>query len=182
MIATNPRTCSTPTPYIEIVYGGLYICQRGMYPGYKIDEMALRIYRRLAAALGYPLGIADDAITISLPEDSYGFLPAIPIRLNIRIAQVTSRVLSGRSAMYLTCTAVQLTRPQDIYCFTPPEKFDLTSRVITLLREIYSITQEIPPDLVFGLCQTSGNLQTSRSSLRTSASIHLMLYQVQSYP
>ncbi|KAL2026359.1 hypothetical protein VTO58DRAFT_102339 [Aureobasidium pullulans] len=115
--------------------------------------------RRLAAALGYPLGIADNAITTSEPEDSYGFLPAIPIKLNIRIAQVTSHVLS------------------DVYCSTPADKHELTSRVVALLRDIHSITQTIPPDLVFEFGQSPKAAQTSRSRLRTSASLHLMLYQ-----
>lgn len=51
--------------------------------------------RRLAAALGCPLSIEDEAIEVPLPSDSYGFPPVFPLVSNIKIAQLTGRIMRG---------------------------------------------------------------------------------------
>ncbi|KAM5359267.1 hypothetical protein ACJZ2D_014615 [Fusarium nematophilum] len=50
--------------------------------------------RRLAAAGGYPMAIADEAISISPPADVAGFASAAAIRVNVRAAQITGRITS----------------------------------------------------------------------------------------
>lgn len=53
-------------------------------------------FRRLAAAGGYPMAIADEAISIGPPTDVAGFASAAAIRVNVRAAQITGRITSSK--------------------------------------------------------------------------------------
>ncbi|KAF4982675.1 hypothetical protein FDECE_17463 [Fusarium decemcellulare] len=53
--------------------------------------------RRLAAAGGYPMAIADEAISIGPPAEVAGFASAAAIRVNVRAAQITGRITSKAS-------------------------------------------------------------------------------------
>ncbi|KZL68803.1 fungal specific transcription factor domain-containing protein [Colletotrichum tofieldiae] len=113
--------------------------------------------RRLAAATGNPSSILDDVIEVDMPTDSPGFPPALPLRTNIKIARVTGRILS---TIYGPGTH-------------PEETF--VPNVQDIVQSLYWIAKEIPGEL-------SPNSSDSPSvegdvSLRTSAYLHMMLYQ-----
>ncbi|KAI8187115.1 putative transcriptional regulatory protein [Colletotrichum sp. SAR 10_86] len=113
--------------------------------------------RRLAAATGNPSGISDDVIEIEMPIDSPGFPPALPLRTNIKIARVTGRILS---TIYGPGN-----HPED--SFVPS--------VQEIVQSLYWIAKEIPGDFsskLFDIPSMEGDV-----SLRTSAYLHMMLYQ-----
>ncbi|KAL0943358.1 fungal specific transcription factor domain-containing protein [Colletotrichum truncatum] len=113
--------------------------------------------RRLAAATGNPSGILDDVIEIDMPIDSPGFPPALPLRTNIKIARVTGRILST------------IYGPGN----HPEETF--VPNVQDIVQSLYWIAKEIPGDFssrLFDLPSMEGDV-----SLRTSAYLHMMLYQ-----
>ncbi|KAK2729836.1 fungal specific transcription factor domain-containing protein [Colletotrichum kahawae] len=113
--------------------------------------------RRLAAATGNPSGISDDVIEIEMPIDSPGFPPALPLRTNIKIARVTGRILS---TIYGPGN-----HPED--AFVPS--------VQEIVQSLYWIAKEIPGDFsskLFDIPSMEGDV-----SLRTSAYLHMMLYQ-----
>ncbi|KAJ0350480.1 hypothetical protein COL26b_010413 [Colletotrichum chrysophilum] len=113
--------------------------------------------RRLAAATGNPSGISDDVIEIDMPIDSPGFPPALPLRTNIKIARVTGRILS---TIYGPGN-----HPED--SFVPS--------VQEIVQSLYWIAKEIPGDFsskLFDIPSMEGDV-----SLRTSAYLHMMLYQ-----
>ncbi|GKT58213.1 fungal specific transcription factor domain-containing protein [Colletotrichum tofieldiae] len=118
----------------------------------------LGLDRRLAAATGNPSSILDDVIEVDMPTDSPGFPPALPLRTNIKIARVTGRILS---TIYGPGTH-------------PEETF--VPNVQDIVQSLYWIAKEIPGEL-------SPNSSDSPSvegdvSLRTSAYLHMMLYQL----
>ncbi|KAM5364161.1 hypothetical protein ACJZ2D_011662 [Fusarium nematophilum] len=110
--------------------------------------------RRLAAATGNPPSIADEAINIPLPTDSPGFPPAGPICTNIRIAKVTGRILAVLYNPEL----------ESEHTFIP--------NVQEIVKSLYEISQEIPSDSVTDVWNLGRDL-----CLRTTASLHLMLFQ-----
>ncbi|OHE97723.1 hypothetical protein CORC01_06928 [Colletotrichum orchidophilum] len=113
--------------------------------------------RRLAAATGNPSGILDDVIEIDMPTDSPGFPPALPLRTNIKIARVTGRILS---TIYGPGTH-------------PEETF--VPNVQEIVQSLYWIAKEIPGEFspkLSDMPSTEGDV-----SLRTSAYLHMMLYQ-----
>ncbi|EFQ35774.1 fungal specific transcription factor domain-containing protein [Colletotrichum graminicola M1.001] len=113
--------------------------------------------RRLAAATGNPSGILDEAIEVDMPKDSPGFPPALPLRTNIKTARVTGRIL-----------------PTIYGPGTHPEE-TFVPDVQGIVRSLYWIAKEIPsesPTNTFDLASTEGDV-----SLRTSAYLHMMLYQ-----
>ncbi|KAK2031066.1 hypothetical protein LX32DRAFT_662090 [Colletotrichum zoysiae] len=113
--------------------------------------------RRLAAATGNPSGILDEAIEVDMPKDSPGFSPALPLGTNIKIARVTGRIL------------------QTIYGpGTHPEE-TFVPNVQGIVQSLYWIAKEIPGELsasTSDIGSTDGEV-----SLRTSAYLHMMLYQ-----
>ncbi|GKT41194.1 proline utilization trans-activator [Colletotrichum spaethianum] len=114
--------------------------------------------RRLAAATGNPSGIVDDVIEVDMPTDSPGFPPALPLRTNIKIAKLTGRILS---TIYGPGTH-------------PEETF--VPNVQDIVQSLYWIAKEIPGELspnLSGVQSMEGDV-----SLRTSAYLHMMLYQV----
>ncbi|KAK1963437.1 hypothetical protein LY78DRAFT_683298 [Colletotrichum sublineola] len=113
--------------------------------------------RRLAAATGNPSGIPDEAIEVDMPQDSPGFPPALPLRTNIKIARVTGRIL-----------------PTIYGPGTHPEETFVPS-VQGIVQSLYWIAKEIPGELSSDpsdLASTEADV-----SLRTSAYLHMMLYQ-----
>ncbi|UQC81859.1 uncharacterized protein CLUP02_07345 [Colletotrichum lupini] len=108
--------------------------------------------RRLAAATGNPAGILDDVIEIDMPTDSPGFPPALPLRTNIKIAKVTGRILSRN-------------RPEET--FVP--------NVQEIVQSLYWIAKEIPGEFSPKLSDMPS--MEGDVSLRTSAYLHMMLYQ-----
>lgn len=52
--------------------------------------------RRLAAATGNLVGIADGNITTGLPTESPGFPPAAALNMNIQIAKLTGQIIRGK--------------------------------------------------------------------------------------
>ncbi|KAI3538771.1 hypothetical protein CSPX01_09307 [Colletotrichum filicis] len=108
--------------------------------------------RRLAAATGNPAGILDDVIEIDMPTDSPGFPPALPLRTNIKIAKVTGRILSRSH---------------------PEETF--VPNVQEIVQSLYWIAKEIPGEFSPKLSDMPS--MEGDVSLRTSAYLHMMLYQ-----
>ncbi|GJC93110.1 fungal specific transcription factor domain-containing protein [Colletotrichum higginsianum] len=113
--------------------------------------------RRLAAATGNPSGISDEVIEVDMPTDSPGFPPALPIRTNIKIARVTGRILS---TIYGPGTH-------------PEETF--VPNVQEVVQSLYWIAKEIPGELSSHMTDLA-SLEAD-VSLRTSAYLHMMLYQ-----
>ncbi|KAF4991518.1 hypothetical protein FGRMN_7762 [Fusarium graminum] len=110
--------------------------------------------RRYAAATGNPPGIGDESINIPMPTDSPGFPPVGPMSTNIRIARATGRILAV------------LYNPED----EPEHTF--IPRVQDIVKSLYEISQEIPSDSVTDVYNLGRD-----QSLRTTASLHLMLFQ-----
>ncbi|KAF5027368.1 hypothetical protein F66182_528 [Fusarium sp. NRRL 66182] len=110
--------------------------------------------RRLAAATGNPPSIGDEAINISMPTDSPGFPPVGPMCTNIRIARATGRILAV------------LYNPED------ESEHTFIPRVQDIVKSLYEISQEIPSDSVTDVYNLGRD-----QSLRTTASLHLMLFQ-----
>ncbi|KAF4970762.1 hypothetical protein FSARC_2275 [Fusarium sarcochroum] len=110
--------------------------------------------RRLAAATGNPPSIGDEAINIPLPDDSPGFPPVGPMCTNIRIARATGRILAV------------LYNPED------ESEHNFIPHVQDIVKSLYEISQEIPSDSVTDVYNLGRD-----QSLRTTASLHLMLFQ-----
>ncbi|OBS19696.1 hypothetical protein FPOA_11421 [Fusarium poae] len=110
--------------------------------------------RRLAAATGNPPSIGDEAINIPLPTDSPGFPPVGPMCTNIKIARATGRILAV------------LYNPED------ESEHTFIPRVQDIVKSLYEISQEIPSDSVTDVYNLGRD-----QSLRTTASLHLMLFQ-----
>ncbi|RSL64790.1 hypothetical protein CEP54_004590 [Fusarium duplospermum] len=109
--------------------------------------------RRLAAANGKPSGIIDSAISMPLPSEAPGFPTGAAIRTNIKIAQVTGQVITI------------------LYGTKFKKEQDFVSHAQQIIKSLADIAKEIPSEQSLSLC---GN---SELALRTSASLHLMLYQ-----
>ncbi|KAM0331160.1 hypothetical protein ACHAPQ_006123 [Fusarium lateritium] len=110
--------------------------------------------RRYAAATGNPPSIGDEAINIPMPTDSPGFPPVGPMSTNIRIARATGRILAV------------LYNPED------ESEHTFIPRVQDIVKSLYEISQEIPSDSVTDVYNLGRD-----QSLRTTASLHLMLFQ-----
>ncbi|CAH0055038.1 unnamed protein product [Clonostachys solani] len=113
--------------------------------------------RRLAAATGNPSGINDEAIELTLPTNAPGFSPAAPLCTNIKIGRVVGRIIS------------------DLYGKEAETEQAFVSNVQDIVQTLYDISQSIPSEL-----ETSMRNSGSDLSLRTTAMLHLMLYQVRS--
>ncbi|KAL6353953.1 hypothetical protein LRP88_12948 [Fusarium phalaenopsidis] len=110
--------------------------------------------RRLAVATGTPSGINDDAIDLPLPWDAAGFPPAAAIRANIRIARVTGQIITN------------------LYGTKFENEEDFVSNAQQIMKNLFDISTEIPSEQFLNLAGNNSNV-----SLRTAASLHLMLYQ-----
>ncbi|KNB17907.1 hypothetical protein FOXG_15612 [Fusarium oxysporum f. sp. lycopersici 4287] len=110
--------------------------------------------RRLAAATGHPYGIDDDFIMLDYPIDQPGFSSSHAIRTNARIARVTSRVLT------------------DLYSPKRQNQDSFVLDVKEIIKCLHEISREIPENLA-----TIAERPNSRVSVRTNASLQLMLYQ-----
>ncbi|KAI8662195.1 Fungal-trans domain-containing protein [Fusarium sp. Ph1] len=122
----------------------------------QINRLWWTIYmqeRRLAAANGKPSGIIDSAISMPLPSEAPGFPTGASIRTNIKIAQVTGQVITI------------------LYGTKFKKEQDFVSHAQQIIKSLADIAKEIPSEQSLSLC---GN---SELALRTSASLHLMLYQ-----
>ncbi|KAI8661190.1 Zn(2)-C6 fungal-type domain-containing protein [Fusarium keratoplasticum] len=122
----------------------------------QINRLWWTIYmqeRRLAAANGKPSGIIDSAISMPLPSEAPGFPTGAAIRTNIKIAQVTGQVITI------------------LYGTKFKKEQDFVSHAQQIIKSLADIAKEIPSEQSLSLC---GN---SELALRTSASLHLMLYQ-----
>uniref|UniRef100_A0A0D2XQ09 Transcription factor domain-containing protein n=1 Tax=Fusarium oxysporum (strain Fo5176) TaxID=660025 RepID=A0A0D2XQ09_FUSOF len=117
------------------------------------------ITERLAAATGNPPSIGDEAINIPLPTDSPGFPPVGPMCTNIRIARATGRILAV------------LYNPED------ESESTFIPHVQDIVKSLYQISQEIPSDAVTDVYNLGRD-----QSLRTTASLHLMLFQLHASP
>ncbi|KAJ3544894.1 hypothetical protein NM208_g2788 [Fusarium decemcellulare] len=111
--------------------------------------------RRLAAATGTPFGINDDAISIPLPPDAPGFPSGAATRTNVKIAQATGEVISI------------------LYGTKFKREEDFVHNAQQIIKSLSEIAKEIPSEQSLTL---SGI--TSELALRTSGSLHLMLYQL----
>ncbi|KAF5263503.1 hypothetical protein FOXYS1_5751 [Fusarium oxysporum] len=109
--------------------------------------------RRLAAATGNPVGIPDDAIDLPPPFDAAGFIPSTAIRINLNAAKISGQILST------------------IYLSKPGSQEAFVNSVRCIMESLYKITNDIPPEHSLNFSATL--LKVSR----TSASLHLMLYQ-----
>ncbi|KAG7419966.1 putative transcriptional regulatory protein [Fusarium oxysporum f. sp. rapae] len=110
--------------------------------------------RRLAAATGHPYGIDDAFIVLEYPIDQPGFSSTQPIRINARIARVTSRILI------------------DLYNPKRQNQDSFVQDVKDIIRCLHDISSEIPENLAKVAHGPNANV-----SVRTTASLQLMLYQ-----
>ncbi|EXL60886.1 hypothetical protein FOCG_00158 [Fusarium oxysporum f. sp. radicis-lycopersici 26381] len=110
--------------------------------------------RRLAAATGHPYGIDDAFIVLEYPTDQPGFSSTQPIRTNARIARVTSRILI------------------DLYSPNRQHQDSFVHDVKEIIRCLHDISSEIPENLA-----TVAHGPNANVSVRTTASLQLMLYQ-----
>ncbi|KAH7267784.1 uncharacterized protein BKA55DRAFT_671583 [Fusarium redolens] len=110
--------------------------------------------RRLAAATGHPYGIDDAFIVLEYPVDQPGFSSTQPIRTNARIARVTSRILI------------------DLYNPKRQNQDSFVLDVKEIIRCLHDISSEIPENLA-----TVAHGPNANVSVRTTASLQLMLYQ-----
>ncbi|WKT42325.1 hypothetical protein QSH57_007161 [Fusarium oxysporum f. sp. vasinfectum] len=110
--------------------------------------------RRLAAATGHPCGIDDAFIVLEYPTDQPGFSSTHPIRTNARIARVTSRILI------------------DLYSPNRQHQDSFVHDVKEIIRCLHDISSEIPENLA-----TVAHGPNANVSVRTTASLQLMLYQ-----
>ncbi|KAI3577525.1 hypothetical protein IWW34DRAFT_807720 [Fusarium oxysporum f. sp. albedinis] len=110
--------------------------------------------RRLAAATGHPYGIDDAFIVLEYPTDQPGFSSTQPIRTNARIARVTSRILI------------------DLYSRKRQNQGSFVHDVKEIIRCLHDISSEIPENLA-----TVAHGPNANVSVRTTASLQLMLYQ-----
>ncbi|KAJ5088420.1 hypothetical protein N7456_012036 [Penicillium angulare] len=110
--------------------------------------------KRLAAATGNPSGVSHDVVDVDMPYDALGFAPASPILLNIRIAQITGRILAT------------------LYKRKNPINGDLTTSVHSIMHQLQDISTELPLEFL-----KADKGVTPQISIRTSASLHLMFYQ-----
>ncbi|KAF5265336.1 hypothetical protein FOXYS1_3850 [Fusarium oxysporum] len=111
--------------------------------------------RRLAAATGHPYGIDDAFIVLEYPTDQPGFSSTQPIRTNARIARVTSRILI------------------DLYSPNRQHQDSFVHDVKEIIRCLHDISSEIPENLA-----TVAHGPNANVSVRTTASLQLMLYQL----
>ncbi|KAI7765278.1 hypothetical protein LZL87_009807 [Fusarium oxysporum] len=111
--------------------------------------------RRLAAATGHPYGIDDAFIVLEYPIDQPGFSSTQPIRINARIARVTSRILI------------------DLYNPKRQNQDSFVQDVKDIIRCLHDISSEIPENLAKVAHGPNANV-----SVRTTASLQLMLYQL----
>ncbi|KAF4960069.1 hypothetical protein FSARC_10564 [Fusarium sarcochroum] len=110
--------------------------------------------RRLAAATGHPYGIDDAFIVLEYPVDQPGFSPSQPIRTNARIARITSRILI------------------DLYSPKRQNQDSFVLDVKEIIKCLHNISREIPENL-----ETVAHGPNANVSVRTTASLQLMLYQ-----
>ncbi|KAH7161526.1 hypothetical protein EDB81DRAFT_784957 [Dactylonectria macrodidyma] len=123
----------------------------------KLNRLWWTIYmqeRRLAAATGKPSGINDEMIDLPLPLDSGGFPPSAPLRANVKIARVTGQVIT--------------------VLYGPPHRTedDFVHNVQQIIRDLFEISTEIPSEQFLTCTGINSDL-----ALRTTASLHLMIYQ-----
>ncbi|KAK2605933.1 hypothetical protein QQS21_003659 [Conoideocrella luteorostrata] len=114
---------------------------------------AYMLDRRLSAALGLPMGVSDLQIRADLPKSSAGFEPPLPLIINVQIARMTGEIMTT------------------LYGQNRMTQSGLTRNIQSMLRSLYNTGCSIPKDLAIDFDNTP--LVASR----TSASLHLMLFQ-----
>jgi proline utilization trans-activator len=55
----------------------------------------------LAAATGNPVGILDDNISTSLPNEAAGFSPVAALNANIQLAKITGKIVQSTTHIAL---------------------------------------------------------------------------------
>ncbi|EEU45583.1 uncharacterized protein NECHADRAFT_80631 [Fusarium vanettenii 77-13-4] len=121
--------------------------------------------RRLAAAGGYPMAIADEAISIGPPTDVAGFASAAAIRVNVRAAQITGRITS---TIYVQNTNSETSFIKDIEAILH-SLHDVESTMPAEYRMNFSPTGLTVAGILFS--------DADPSYARTSASLYLSIYQ-----
>ncbi|KAL6415395.1 hypothetical protein AUP68_01950 [Ilyonectria robusta] len=121
--------------------------------------------RRLAAAGGHPMAIADEAISISPPADVSGFSSAAAIRVNVRAARITGRITST------------------IYVQNTDSEASFIRDVESILHSLHDIESTMPAEYSINFSPT-GLLVAGRpfaeadtAYARTSSSLYLSVYQ-----
>lgn len=111
-----------------------------------------------------------------MPIDSPGFPPALPLRTNIKIARVTGRILSSEFCLISgPLHHCLLTLHTAIYGPGNHPEDSFVPSVQEIVQSLYWIAKEIPGDFsskLFDIPSMEGDV-----SLRTSAYLHMMLYQ-----
>ncbi|KAJ3544568.1 hypothetical protein NM208_g2983 [Fusarium decemcellulare] len=121
--------------------------------------------RRLAAAGGYPMAIADEAISIGPPAEVAGFASAAAIRVNVRAAQITGRITS---TIYVQNTNSEASFIKDIE---------------NILHSLHEIESTMPAEYRINFSSTGlivAGLPFAEADppyARTSASLYLSIYQ-----
>ncbi|PWY64980.1 hypothetical protein BO94DRAFT_428520, partial [Aspergillus sclerotioniger CBS 115572] len=110
--------------------------------------------KRLAAATGNPSSTNHDFANPEKPQKAFGFVPASPLRLNIVIAEATGRILNT------------------LYRRNGQTEAEVIPNIHSIIHDLQRISRELP----LGFPKAINSL-TPRLSMRTSASLHLMLYQ-----
>ncbi|KAL7908500.1 fungal-specific transcription factor domain-containing protein [Trichoderma velutinum] len=108
--------------------------------------------RRLAAATGNPVAIQDDAIMIDLPINSPGFGSVSALSMNIKLSIITGHTINV------------------VYGSKNRSTASYVRNVKKILSELLSLTHSIPPEYVL-------DFPKKPIPSRTSATLHLMLYQ-----
>lgn len=128
--------------------------------------------RRIAAATGSPQGISDNVIEQPLPTDSIGFTPAAPMRTSIKLARVYGQIMTGAPSYNISRLKANIVSIV-LYGSTIQTEDTFISNVQSIIRSLCDISDEIPLELATGMPKLGHDL-----SLRTSAALHLMFYQV----
>ena len=103
-----------------------------------------------------------------LPSEAPGFPTGAAIRTNIKIAQVTGQVITSKSMPSLNSSLTSIV----LYGTKFKKEQDFVSHAQQIIKSLADIAKEIPSEQSLSL---RGN---SELALRTSTSLHLMLYQV----
>jgi proline utilization trans-activator len=122
--------------------------------------------RRLAAAGGFPASIADEHITVPLPDDVAGFPSAAPMRVNVQTAQITSLITST------------------VYSQTHKTESGFSKELQNIFRWLNDVESMITSDSVLTMRSSELFISGRRFDMapptyaKTSASLYLVIHQV----
>ncbi|KAH6886198.1 hypothetical protein B0T10DRAFT_530450 [Thelonectria olida] len=121
--------------------------------------------RRLAAAGGHPMAIADEAITIGPPADIPGFASAGAIRVNVRTARITGQITST------------------IYVQNANSEASFIKDIESILHSLHDIESTMPAEYTMDFSPTELRVAgrpfaaADPTLARTSSSLYLNVYQ-----